>query len=66
MRKRARVALERASARMHVVRGLLVAITNTDELVARIKAAEDGKAAVGALATAPFDLDRAQAEAVLI
>eukprot|EP00883_Tetradesmus_obliquus_P009307 jgi/Sobl393_1/20105/SZX79179.1 len=64
IQRRAQHRLGKATARMHLVDGLLAALAQLDEVVQAIRAAPDGAAARTAL-TSRFGLSGAQAEAVL-
>ncbi|WIA34417.1 hypothetical protein OEZ86_012752 [Tetradesmus obliquus] len=64
IQRRAQHRLGKATARMHLVEGLLAALAQLDEVVQAIRAAPDGAAARAAL-TSRFGLSGAQAEAVL-
>jgi DNA gyrase subunit A len=63
--RRARHRLRKAKARLHVVEGLLLAMTQLDAVVAAVRAAADGPAARQALCSPKFGLTPEQADAVL-
>ena len=63
--RRARFALDKAAARLHIVEGYLAVRAAPDAVVAAIREAPDAKAAQLALQEKPFWLSETQAEAVL-
>ncbi|MBN1763065.1 MAG: DNA gyrase subunit A [Methanomicrobia archaeon] len=62
--KRLQFELERAEKRKHILEGLIIAITNIDEVIQIIKASSDSKTAQDAL-IARFELSEAQAKEIL-
>lgn len=64
VQRRAQHALSKATARLHLVEGLLLALQQLDAVVQAIRAAADGPAAKTALVSR-FALSEAQAEGVL-
>jgi DNA gyrase subunit A len=62
--RRSRFRLARAEARAHILRGLLIALDNIDEVVAIIRASENVDAARSALMDA-FELSEVQANHIL-
>lgn len=62
--RRSRFRLEKAEARAHIVRGLLIALDNIDEVVAIIRSSENVDAARTALMEA-FELSEIQANHIL-
>ena len=63
--RRARFALDKTSARLHIVEGYLAVQAAPDAVVAAIRAAPDSKTAAAALREKPFWLSDKQAEATL-
>ncbi|KAI8463558.1 MAG: DNA gyrase, A subunit [Monoraphidium minutum] len=63
--RRARHALGKARARLHLVEGFLAALKDLEAVVKAIRAAPDGAAAKAALCGPGFGLSEAQAEGVL-
>lgn len=63
-RRRTEFDLRKAEERMHILRGLLVALNNIDAVIATIRAAGTTKEAQEAL-VAKFALDEVQADAIL-
>ncbi|WP_299036735.1 DNA topoisomerase (ATP-hydrolyzing) subunit A [uncultured Pseudokineococcus sp.] len=64
VRRRSRYRLRRASERLHLVEGLLVAVADIDEVIAVIRSSDDAAAARERLMTV-FELSQAQAEHIL-
>ncbi|MCI0813247.1 MAG: DNA gyrase subunit A [Chloroflexi bacterium] len=64
VRRRSEYELRRARDRAHILAGLRIAVGNLDAVIALIRAAADTAAARDAL-MARFDLDEAQAQAIL-
>ncbi len=62
--KRTKYDLEKAQEKAHILEGLLVALTNIDEVIATIKASADRQEAIANL-TSKFLLDDIQAGAIL-
>ena len=62
--KRTKYDLEKAQEKAHILEGLLVALTNIDEVIAVIKASADRQEAIANL-TSKFLLDDIQAGAIL-
>ena len=62
--RRAHFVLEQALRRAHILRGLLVAVSRIDEVIATIRASEDSSSARQALMRL-LDIDEEQAEAFL-
>jgi len=62
--RRLRYELERAEKRKHILEGLVIAISNIDEVIQIIKASSDSKNAQAAL-IARFELSEAQAKEIL-
>ena len=62
--RRLQYELERAEKRRHILEGLLIAISNIDEVIRLIKASEDSKTAKSAL-IARFELTEEQAREIL-
>ncbi len=62
--KRTKYDLEKAEEKAHILEGLLVALTNIDEVIATIKASADRPEAIIKL-TSKFALDEVQAGAIL-
>lgn len=62
--RRARFNLAKANKRLHLVQGFLAALTDLDQIVKTIRAANDGAAASDALQQ-QFSLSKEQAEGVL-
>ena len=56
--------LKKAKARAHILEGLLVALNNIDEVIAKIKKSQDAEAAKNTLIT-DYDLSEEQAKAIL-
>ncbi len=65
VQRRARFALEKTSARLHIVEGYLAVQAAPDAVVAAIRAAPDAKTAAAVLREKPFWLSDKQAEATL-
>jgi DNA gyrase subunit A len=63
--RRAAYRLRKAKTRLHVVEGLLLAMTKLDAVVAAVRAAADGPAARQELCSPRFGLSPEQADAVL-
>ncbi|MDD4291000.1 MAG: DNA topoisomerase 4 subunit A [Clostridia bacterium] len=61
---RCKFELEEAKEREHILQGLVIAVTNIDEVIAIIKASQNTTAARNAL-RARFDLSERQAQAIL-
>ncbi|HEX5534334.1 MAG TPA: DNA topoisomerase IV subunit A [Actinomycetales bacterium] len=64
VRRRTAYRLARKEERLHLVRGLLVAILDIDEVIQVIRTSDDAEAARGRLMSV-FDLDQVQAEYIL-
>ncbi|MEJ5946903.1 DNA topoisomerase IV subunit A [Pseudokineococcus basanitobsidens] len=64
VRRRSAYRLARASERLHLVEGLLVAVADIDEVIAVIRSSDDAAAARERLMTV-FDLSQAQADHIL-
>ncbi|HMK16350.1 MAG TPA: DNA gyrase subunit A, partial [Methanomicrobiales archaeon] len=64
VRRRTQFDLKKTEERVHILKGLLLALSSIDAVIATIRAAESADAAKGAL-TAKFALDAAQADAIL-
>ncbi len=64
IRRRAQFDVERAKRRLHLVQGLIVALSHLDRVVASIRAAQDAAGASASLQD-QFALSKEQAEAVL-
>ncbi len=62
--RRLQYELERAEKRLHILKGLIIAISNIDEVIRLIKAASDTKTAKSAL-IARFELSEEQAKEIL-
>ncbi|MEA1998417.1 MAG: DNA gyrase subunit A [Euryarchaeota archaeon] len=62
--RRLQYELERAEKRLHILKGLSIAISNIDEVIRLIKAASDTKTAKSAL-IARFELSEEQAKEIL-
>lgn len=62
--RRLQYELERAEKRLHILKGLIIAISNINEVIRLIKAASDTKAAKSAL-IARFELTEEQAKEIL-
>lgn len=62
--RRTKFNLAKAEEREHIVRGLVIALANIDEVIKVIKTAADRQAAVAGL-TQNFELDEIQANAIL-
>ena len=62
--RRTRYELHQAEARAHILEGLMIAVDNLDEVIRLIRASKTPKEAREALMAA-FDLDEAQAQAIL-
>jgi DNA gyrase subunit A len=62
--RRLQYELERAETRLHILKGLIIAISNIDEVIRLIKAASDTKTAKSALITR-FELSEEQAKEIL-
>ena len=62
--KRTKYDLEKAQEKAHILEGLIVALTNIDEVIATIKASADRQDAITNL-TSKFLLDEVQAGAIL-
>ncbi len=62
--RRLQYELERAAKRLHILKGLSIAISNIDEVIRLIKAASDTKTAKSAL-IARFELSEEQAKEIL-
>ena len=62
--RRSRFQLRRATERLHLVRGLMIAIADIDDVIAIIRTSEDAALARTRLMSA-FDLDEAQANYIL-
>lgn len=62
--KRTKYDLEKAQEKAHILEGLVVALTNIDEVIATIKASADRPEAILKL-TSNFNLDEVQAGAIL-
>ncbi|MDQ3974764.1 MAG: DNA gyrase subunit A [Actinomycetota bacterium] len=62
--RRTRYRLRKAEERAHVLRGLIVALDNLDEVIALIRAAESADVALGQL-QGRFELSEVQARAIL-
>ena len=62
--KRTKFDLEKAQEKAHILEGLIVALTNIDEVIATIKASADRQDAITNL-TSKFLLDEVQAGAIL-
>jgi DNA gyrase subunit A len=62
--RRLQYELERAEKRLHILKGLIIAISNIDEVIRLIKAASDTKTAKTAL-IARFELSEEQAKEIL-
>ena len=62
--KRTKYDLEKAQEKAHILEGLLIALTNIDEVIATIKASADRQEAILNL-TSKFQLDDIQAGAIL-
>ncbi|WP_309064326.1 DNA gyrase/topoisomerase IV subunit A [Microbacterium sp.] len=62
--RRSRYRLDRRNERLHLVRGLLIAILDIDEVIQVIRTSDDSDAARARLQTV-FDLDEVQAEYIL-
>lgn len=62
--RRTKFELEKAEARAHILRGLVIAQANIDEVIRQIKLSEDKQDAVERL-TRLFQLDEKQANAIL-
>jgi len=64
VRRRSEFDLAKAEERMHILRGLLVALDNIDAVIATIRASGTTEEAMAAL-VAKFELDEVQADAIL-
>ncbi|HEX5512364.1 MAG TPA: DNA topoisomerase IV subunit A [Actinomycetales bacterium] len=64
VRRRTAYRLARKEERLHLVKGLLVAILDIDEVIQVIRSSDDAEAARGRLMSV-FDLDQVQAEYIL-
>ena len=64
VRRRTEFDLRKAEERMHILRGLLIALDNIDAVVATIRASRSAEEAQAAL-VAKFALDEVQADAIL-
>ena len=64
IRRRAEYDLKRAKARLHVLEGLRIAITNLDKVIELIRASEDVETARNSLIQ-EFTLSEIQAQAIL-
>ncbi|WP_298806639.1 DNA topoisomerase IV subunit A [uncultured Pseudokineococcus sp.] len=64
VRRRSRYRLQRATERLHLVEGLLVAVADIDEVIAVIRSSDDAAAARSRL-MAVFELSQAQADHIL-
>jgi len=64
VRRRSEFDLTKAEERMHILRGLLIALDNIDAVIATIRASGTTEEAMTAL-VAKFELDEAQADAIL-
>lgn len=62
--RRLQYELKRAEKRLHILKGLIIAISNIDEVIRLIKAASDTKTAKSAL-IARFELSEEQAKEIL-
>ncbi|HID20722.1 MAG TPA: DNA topoisomerase 4 subunit A, partial [Methanophagales archaeon] len=62
--RRLQYELERAEKRLHILKGLIIAISNIEEVIRLIKAASDTKTAKSAL-IARFELSEEQAKEIL-
>jgi len=65
LQRRSRFRLDKARDRAHIVEGFLKAINVIDEIIATIRASEDGGAALAALMAEPFEFSETQAEHIL-
>jgi DNA gyrase subunit A len=63
--RRTRYRLERTEARLHIIEGLVKALSQIDEIVALIKASKDRAAARAGLMGAGFDYSEIQANHIL-
>ena len=64
VRRRSEFDLRKTEERMHILRGLLIALDNIDAVVATIRASQTTEEALAAL-VAKFALDEVQADAIL-
>ena len=64
VRRRSEFDLRKTEERMHILRGLLIALDNIDAVVATIRASQTTEGALAAL-VAKFALDEVQADAIL-